>query len=231
MEGDHLCRSDTAEACMTTAWEFDMSCRHAGNGAALTVLRPEGGSAATIPELAGAAAFGAVCGAVVATPMEMVKCNAQADTLHAAGLVAEWRTLVRIVSTGGALSLFRGCALHCTAGLLSMPVWFVSNELMLRQRASRWRGRDRVPWREKLLCGAVGGVLSWVPAYPWDKMKTLWQTSPGGSDSMLSFMRNKLRQEGAGFLYRGFSATLVRAFPQTGMTIAMYDLARGRLLL
>ena len=69
-----------------------------------------------------------------------------------------------------------------------------------------------------------------VGADPWDKMKTLWQTHPQHGDSLLHFVRSKLRQEGLAFLYRGFGATLVRAVPQTGMTIAMYDVARRALL-
>lgn len=206
----------------------------AGNAAALNTFRPGGSSAASVPELASAAAFGAVCGAVVATPMEMVKCNAQADKHNPAGLVAEWRMLRRIVSSGGMASLFVGCTMNCVASLFSMPVWFVTNELMLRQRASFWQGREHIPSHEKICCGALGGVLSWIPAYPFDKLKTLWQTHHQSgvlhaNDSLLRFMRDKLRKEGASFVFRGLSATVVRAVPQTGMTIFVYNLVRGRL--
>ena len=122
--------------------------------------------------------------------------------------------------------------MHAIGGMTGMPVWFVSNELMLRQRtACRGGARDQVPLWEKLVCGATGGALSWIPAYPADKIKTLWQTHQGQdarAESVFQFVRCKLRREGIAFLYRGFGATLVRAIPQTGMTIAMYDVAKAR---
>lgn len=72
-------------------------------------------------------------------------------------------------------------------------------------------------------------MLSWVPAYPWDKLKTLWQTRRD-EDSLSRLVRSKLRVEGLGFFYRGFSATLVRAVPQTGVTLATYDLVAAHML-
>lgn len=175
---------------------------------------------------AGSAAVGAVAGAVVATPMEMVKCNAQVDRQAAAGLQQELRTLRTIVASGGAGNLFRGVGWMGAAGLLSMPVWFVTNEFVMQKRADACGGREKVPFVEKLICGAVCGSISWVPAYPFDKLKTLWQTH--GGDRPLAFLLGKVRQEGLGFFYKGVGATLIRGLPQCGMTMAMYDVANSQ---
>ena len=39
-----------------------------------------------------------------------------------------------------------------------------------------------------------------------------------------------MREEGPRIFYRGFGATLVRAVPQTGMTMAAYNVASERLV-
>ena len=82
-----------------------------------------------------------------------------------------------------------------------------------------------------LLAGAlqysIARHVHWIPSYPCDKMKTLWQTY-GGSMSLTSFARAKIQQEGWAFLFRGFGATLVRAVPQCGVTMAVYDFVSAR---
>jgi len=177
-----------------------------------------------------AAASGAVLGAVVATPMEMVKCNAQTDRGGRPGLGQELRIARGILAAHGPRRLFRGLVPMAAAGSLSMPVWFVSNDLLLRRRARAYGGRRAaVPFHEKLLCGAVCGSLSWVPAYPLDKLKTLWQTSPE-APSLRRMAAEKAAREGwRSLCYRGLGATLARGFPQCGITMAMYELASSRL--
>lgn len=180
-----------------------------------------------------AASAGGFLGSFVIVPMEMVKCNAQTTDMKTgkktSALSHELGIARRILATKGVGGLWRGASLCAAGGMLSMPVWFVGNEALLR-----WRAEQRgvvvadVPFWERVLCGAASGTASWVPCYPFDKMKTIWQTQGRRHPraSMGALLRAQLRRNGGSWsrlLYGGFGATALRGIPQCGVTMAVYD--------
>jgi solute carrier family 25 carnitine/acylcarnitine transporter 20/29 len=132
----------------------------------------------------------------------------------------------RIFSTKGIGGLYRGMTANCLASFVSMPIWFVGNELLLDWRATQKKcQRGELSFAEKVAAGAIAGTVSWVPCYPFDKMKAQWQTTTS-TEPFRILMGRKLREQGYWrFMYGGFSATLLRSIPQCGMTMAMYDWA------
>jgi len=189
--------------------------------ASLRKLAIHGETTASLQTHVVAAALGGLVGGVVATPMEMIKVNAQSDRRAPAGLTQEISLLRNFL---GSNQLMRGMSMHCLAGLSSMPVWFVTNEFLIRQRAAAGQtSRHNLPFGELLVIGGISGTISWVPAYPFDKLKTLWQTHQG--TSLVQMIHLKIQAEGVWFLYRGITPTLARAFPQCSATMACYQFA------
>lgn len=68
--------------------------------------------------------------------------------------------------------------------------------------------------------GGIAGVVSWIPSYPFDVIKTKIQTNkdPKVNTRFIPFTRNLIKTEGVAVLYRGILTTLVRAFPVNSVT-------------
>jgi len=178
----------------------------------------------SLKQQATAAAMGAMVGGVVITPVEMVKCNAQ--TTAEPGLQQELLIARKVIARNGVQGLFRGCWLVCLGGLVSMPVWFCGNDLLLQWRARQLglSSREDVSFADKIVCGAVAGTISWVPAYPLDKMKTQWVTNSSSTLSFSSMVRVAIAQQGLyKYCFGGLGATCLRSLTQCGATMAVYD--------
>ena len=175
-------------------------------------------------------AGGVVAGAVgltVQVPFERVKIAAQTSAPPAAAgsVIAHEIELARqIWCREGARGLYRGTLLNASLCPLAIGVWFGVNEWLLR--SLRERGRPGI--LEEFACGAVAGSLAWAVNFPSDKAKAIVQAAacrrPHASNWEL--LRPHLQAEGVPFLWRGMSATLLRALPQTGATIATYGACR-----
>ena len=98
------------------------------------------------------------------------------------------------------------------------------------------------------VAGGIAGMSAWASIYPIDVIKTRWQTaelaattggaaatagsssSSSSSSSLGHVLRTGLRNEGPGFLFQGFSATMMRAAPQHGAVFVVYELVSTWLL-
>lgn len=66
------------------------------------------------------------------------------------------------------------------------------------------------------MAGGIAGMVSWV-AYPIDVLKTRMQMDgvdgPVKYRNSLDCLRKCVAQEGYSFMFRGFTPTIIRAFP------------------
>lgn len=170
---------------------------------------------------------GGMVGLVVQMPFERIKVVAQTSPPPPStnGLLHEVNIMAQIWRTEGIRGLYRGTLLNMILGPMSIGVWFGTNEWMLRSVRD---ARGEVSLRDEFLCGSLAGTLAWAVNFPSDKAKAIVQAAaarlPRATD--WEILQPHVRAEGVAFLFRGVGATLLRAIPQTGATIATYSFAR-----
>ena len=78
-----------------------------------------------------------------------------------------------------------------------------------------------------LLCGGTAGILSWVLSYPQDVIKTRMQADGMGKtayNGIIHCGKRIYKEEGFKAYFRGLNATIIRAFPTNGATLATVTL-------
>ena len=82
---------------------------------------------------------------------------------------------------------------------------------------------DAVNIVKLLLAGGTAGIISWVFTYPQDVIKTKLQLDGMGRTmytGTLDCARQIYKLEGMGGFFKGLNATIIRAFPCNGATLA-----------
>jgi solute carrier family 25 carnitine/acylcarnitine transporter 20/29 len=135
---------------------------------------------------------------------------------------------VYILKTWGITSLFRGYTATLARDLVGGCVYFPTYE-MLRAKypadASTHFGLLKT-----IMFGAATGVNFWIIVLPIDTLKSKIQTSPEGTyqKGMRSVLYEILSRDGPSgllTLYRGMSATLIRAVPVNAAAFVGYEAA------
>ena len=87
--------------------------------------------------------------------------------------------------------------------------------------------RHSQAWFASALAGGIAGSITWVAVYPVDVIKTHIQTAPldtPGSELRVWTIGTRLAQEhGWRFLFRGFTVTVLRAFPVNATLFPIYE--------
>ena len=132
---------------------------------------------ASTADVCTAAAMSGLIGNVLAGPIDMVKCNAQALPRRAGTsmFMHEVHTARHIISRGkhgtrlprpNFLALYNGVGIHIAFSSFSMAVWFGLNKVMKEQH-QRYRDTP-ISFLERVVIGGVAGSISWLVAYPLD---------------------------------------------------------------
>jgi len=198
------------------------ACIFAGYAA---TLQHRGGDYLIDHALAGSA--GGATGVLLTNSMELVKCRAQtavSSTVRGSTPVTEARIVLQVLRLEGLKGLATGLPLTCTRDVAFRGVYFSFYEWACRHLSQRKSHGVRQPIHVSLLAGGAAGVLSWLPVYPVDVLKTHWQTGRRfGADTVFTMFRRGLQVEGVGWLYRGLGPTLVRTWPFNSITCVVYE--------
>lgn len=164
-----------------------------------------------------AGAIAGACSSVVYTPVQGVKCLAQAKGISSAAAL-------RQLTSGGTqpLGIFRGFWAALAYSIPSQAAFYCVYELALR-RLPTWAVRGL--WRT-LVAGGLGGVAEFTVGLPMDCVKTRVQT---GNQGALAVTRALWRSQGWRGFYRGYWFAVARAFPANGA--AMLGVEVSNLLL
>lgn len=76
------------------------------------------------------------------------------------------------------------------------------------------------------LCGAAAGMISWIPVYPFDVVKTSLQnkrSDDGESEGLIDMAVYLKDTYGLGVFYDGISPKLARAAVNHGVTFYVYE--------
>ena len=183
-----------------------------------------------------AGCWGGFLQCMVATPVEYVKCQAQAAN-HSISSVAIARRLLGNHPVPP-LGIYRGWWITCIRDVPSYGVYFWGYETSKRTIArlaslpSAQTGTD-YPTPVILAAGAVAGVLGWGVTYPAERIKTEIQTAPDTARPhdlrMWNVARRLWRAEGPAAFVNGLGPTLVRAIPVNAVTLLVYEWALAAL--
>jgi hypothetical protein len=178
---------------------------------------------------------GGMATALIATPLELIKCRLQSDRVSRGegGAAPRYKgpldCLVQSVRAEGVRVLYRGLSATLAREGLGTGVWFTTYEMSLRSMAPNC-ARDDVPTPIVLLSGAFSGVMLNAVPYPFDTVKSVLQTLQGGEAGggggggggargftpprgIVDAFKLIVEAEGVAGLYRGITPALLRAMP------------------
>lgn len=186
---------------------------------------------------------GAIAGGIqsfIASPMELVKIRFQMQ-----GEGESSKTKVKVKKNpkyfyssttdclrkiykyeGGFKGVFRGMTLTQLREIPSFAVYFASYHYLCEKTNAVSDGNVSIS--KLLFCGGWAGILCWIVTYPTDVLKTRQQMDGMGTTkykSIIDLTVRSVRQEGYSVLFRGLNATLLRAFPTNGATLATVTVA------
>lgn len=166
-----------------------------------------------------AGASSGVATAFITSPTELVKCHAQINTTskgYASEELAIFRTLLRKHGFFSAHGPWRGLLLTIARDSPSFGLYFVMYEGI-----SRHFGKSDFV---SFAAGGCAGAAAYASVYPLDVLKTRWQTAEVSTyRSLAHCVESTVRTDGRGAFFRGFLATMLRAWPQNGVVFVTYE--------
>ncbi|POM58036.1 Hypothetical protein PHPALM_37375, partial [Phytophthora palmivora] len=158
---------------------------------------------------------------VFAAPSEHVKIQLQTGAMgteHSSVKAA--RTILKRY---GVKTLFKGWEICLLRDVPSFGAYFCCYEATKRVLTG---GKSENETDLKLMmAGGIAGMVSWAACMPFDVVKSCVQGQclEGNQMSMTEVARTRMKQEGPRFFFKGFGATMVRAFPVSAVTFLVYE--------
>lgn len=163
--------------------------------------------------LAGTAAGLAQTG--LCSPMELAKTRVQISGDN----IGPLQCLKNIYRVEGFRGVFKGVGITAIREAPAFASYFVTYEYLTRSDDN-----TRTSTATMLLAGGLAGCVSWLIVYPVDVIKTRLQID--GMSGIPKYknawdcVRQSISHEGYGFLTRGLTPTLLRAFPTNAACFA-----------
>ena len=159
--------------------------------------------------------------AFVTGPTELIKCIAQTNLKTEGHIREEYEIVKNMVQRHGLFGshgLSRGLLTTIAREIPSMSLYFGLYEGICRSCKS---------YDSRLVsffAGGTAGACAWASIYPIDVIKTRWSTAAQGTySSVYHCFRSSVAGEGTAVLWKGFSATMLRAWPQNAVLFLTYE--------
>ncbi|XP_017485319.1 PREDICTED: mitochondrial basic amino acids transporter isoform X1 [Rhagoletis zephyria] len=158
---------------------------------------------------------GAVSGfaqSIACSPMELAKTRMQLQHLNpkAPQFQSPFKCIRHIIATDGFKGAFRGLGMTALRDVPGFSAYFVSYEWLMSLR-------EKPNVAHALIAGGLAGIASWLVCYPIDVIKTLLQADGMHSAPVYKGAWNcavkNYQKDGLRFFFRGFTSTIIRAFP------------------
>jgi len=177
-------------------------------------------------------AAGAVAGftqTFIRTPVEQIKTVMQARTR--VGALSPYKSslhcAVDVIRTEGIyVGLYRSLNATMLREVPQYAMYYASYELLKRQ-AAQWARvtPDNLSPLTLVLVGGTAGTIQWIPTYPIDVIKSrISSAHPGEYRGVVDCVKKCYRAEGFSVFWRGFQASLLRAFPLHGAIFIGYEM-------
>ena len=128
--------------------------------------------------------------------------------------------MMKIYKYEGPTACFRGFNSTLIREVPSFAVYFATYFALCEQLEAA-SGPFSIP--KLFLCGGTSGVLCWLVNYPIDVVKTRLQADGMGEtkyNGIIDCFKKSYQKEGYQVLFKGFNATIIRAFPTNAATLA-----------
>ena len=151
-----------------------------------------------------AGGFSALPATLVMAPAERIKVIMQTSEAGFSG------AMCRAWGEGGVRSLFKGSMATLARDIPGSVAYFGVYEVAKRRLLSKMDNKSLAV----LTAGGLAGMANWAVAIPADVVKSRWQSaSPGEYKSSIDVLKQLLKKEGPGALFKGIGPVMMRAFP------------------
>lgn len=167
----------------------------------------------------GIAASGLIAGLTavsVVVPVELVKIRLQTNSQEFKGF---YGCLKEILHNGGVKNLYHGLSVTLLRDIPFNVSYFVSYEYIKNQISKR---TGKVTTTEYLLSGGLAGMCAWAFVYPTDILKSIIQAETK-KIKIVPEAKRIFQTEGIKGFYKGFSISVLRAFPVNAVTFLGYE--------
>ncbi|XP_060793086.1 mitochondrial carnitine/acylcarnitine carrier protein [Neoarius graeffei] len=164
---------------------------------------------------------------VIVAPGERIKCLLQVQTIsRQLKYTGPVDCAVKLYKQQGIRSVYKGTVLTLIRDVPSSGLYFLTYEYLKNVLTPEGESVDRLSTPRILLAGGTAGIVNWAIALPPDVLKSNFQTAADGRYSgLVDVLRTLLREEGAGALYKGLSAVMLRAFPANAACFLGFEVA------
>jgi solute carrier family 25 carnitine/acylcarnitine transporter 20/29 len=162
--------------------------------------------------------------ALVVVPMEGLKTRQQTE---GGGRRTPLPALcARVLREEGARGLYRGWAAVICARVCGGWAYFGGNAFWLARLNEEWlpaRGSAWARTRNVLIAGGLAGVGYWIPALPFDTVKSRLMASGSAHAGPRECAAALWREAGLRGFYRGWQPAMLRAFPANAAAFTAFD--------
>ncbi|KAM8914680.1 mitochondrial carnitine/acylcarnitine carrier protein isoform 1-T1 [Spinachia spinachia] len=182
----------------------------------------------TYPQLFAAGMLSGVFTTAIMAPGERIKCllQIQASTgeVKYAGPMDCVKQLYREFGIRG---IYKGTALTLMRDVPASGMYFTSYEWLKNVLTPAGKSHNELSIPSVLFAGGMAGIFNWAVAIPADVLKSRFQTAPEGKypNGFRDVLRELIREEGIGSLYKGFNAVMLRAFPANAACFLGFEFA------
>lgn len=176
-----------------------------------------------------AGATSAVFTTPIQAPQELLKCTLQTQT---DGQFKNAADVARhLYQSGGVRALTRGFGITLVRDASASVMYFSWYEFMKAQLSTvpGLSTDGKTNFAGSFVAGGVAGVWNWVPAIPFDRLKTKYQTAAPGVYSGAMFgsssaLKEVMAHEGLKGLFKGTAPIFIRAVPANAACFGGYEI-------
>ncbi|XP_061544236.1 mitochondrial carnitine/acylcarnitine carrier protein isoform X2 [Phyllopteryx taeniolatus] len=182
----------------------------------------------TYPQLFAAGMLSGVFTTAIMTPGERIKCLLQIQA--SSGKVkydGPMDCVKQLYKESGIRGIYKGTVLTLMRDVPASGMYFMSYEWLKNLLRPAGKSHDELSVPSVLFAGGMAGIFNWAVAIPPDVLKSRFQTAPEGKypNGFRDVLRELIREEGIGSLYKGFTAVMLRAFPANAACFLGFELA------
>ncbi|KCV70556.1 hypothetical protein H696_02902 [Fonticula alba] len=184
-------------------------------------------SAAPVSHIFVAGSVAGLVNTIIASPLELGKIQAQnqLNTAEGAAFRGPLACLQDIYRARGLAGCMRGFTATILRETPSYGAYFAAYAVLCRAMTPEGASVRDLGWGKLLLAGGMAGMAGWLSTYPIDVVKTRMQSAEGlVYKNTFECAKHLVRHEPAA-MWRGLTATLVRAFPTNAATLFTYTIA------
>ena len=127
------------------------------------------------------------------------------------------------------MNLFRGSIVTVLRDASASFMYFTTYEVM-KYQMRKYSSTGELNLGHFIIAGGVAGIMNWVPAVPFDLLKTNYQIAPMGKYTgcfvgSRPVYKALIAEGGVRSLYKGAAPIFARAFPANAACFTGYELS------